>query len=116
MVSNELAMNIAEILDSKKAQDVKLLHVEDITAIADYFVIATGTSTTQVRALVDEVEFQLKEKGVTPLRIEGYDTRKWVVMDYNTVVVHVLYPQERDFYALEKLWADGVPVELNFED
>ncbi|MDL2216024.1 ribosome silencing factor [Ruminococcaceae bacterium OttesenSCG-928-N02] len=116
MTPIELTQTIARILDSKKAQDIQALHTEDVTAIADYFVIATGSSTNQVRALVDELEFQLKENhGITPLRIEGYDTRNWVVLDYNAVVVHVLYPEQRDFYALENLWADATEVELNLE-
>ena len=116
MESLELAKKAVRALDSKKAKDLKLLHVEDLTVLADYFVIATGTSTTQVGALADEVDFQLGQAGVEPLRVEGARSRNWVLLDYGAVVVHVFYPETREFYALEHLWADAQPVSISFLD
>lgn len=111
----ELAKKIAEILDNKKAQEIKVLKVRDLTVLADYFVIATGTSTTQVGALSDEVDFQLGQMGIEPLRVEGKKAGGWVLLDYGAVVVHVFHPEAREFYALERLWADADEVEIAFD-
>ncbi len=115
MNSLQLATLAAKALDSKKAQDIRVLKVEDVTVMTDYLVIGTGSSSTQVRALADEVEYQLEEAGTKALRREGMDTRNWVVIDYGPVMVHVFYPETRDFYDLEHLWADGVPVEIDLD-
>lgn len=112
MESFELAARIARLLDKKKAQEVKVLKVRDLTILTDYFVIASGTSTTQVKSLAEEVEFQLEQEGVRPLRTEGYDSKNWILLDYGEVIVHVFYPQAREFYDLEHLWADADPVEI----
>ena len=114
MESLELAMKIAKILDDRKARDLQVIKIEELTVIADYFVIATGTSTTHVRSLADEVEFKLKQEGVTPLSSEGYDSSSWVLTDYGTVVLHVFLEDARGFYALERLWGDAPRVELDF--
>lgn len=115
MDSFELATCIAQILDKKKAQDLKVLKVRDLTVLTDYFVIASGSSTTQVRSLAEEVEFQLEQQGVRPLRTEGYDSKNWILLDYGEVIVHVFYPQAREFYDLEHLWADADPVEVQLD-
>ena len=112
MDSFELATCIARILDKKKAQDLKVLKVRDLTVLTDYFVIASGSSTTQVRSLAEEVEFQLEQQGVKPLRTEGMDARNWIILDYGEVIVHVFYPEARSFYDLEHLWADGEELDL----
>ncbi|MBR3994780.1 MAG: ribosome silencing factor [Clostridia bacterium] len=109
--AGEVAKKIAMILDSKKAMDIKLINVHKKTVLADFFVFATGTSTTQVNSLADEVEFKLKtEDGIEPLRVEGAGSGSWVLVDYGSVIVHVLGVQSKEFYKLEKLWADGVEV------
>ncbi len=113
MTPKELAINVASILDNKKAGDVKLLKTEEVTVLCDYIVIATGNSTTQVRALSDELEFKLKEQGVKPARIEGYESRSWILLDYYSVIVHIFHPEAREFYKLETLWADANPVDDN---
>ena len=77
--------------------------------------IASGSSTTQVRSLAEEVEFQLEQQGVRPLRTEGYDSKNWILLDYGEVIVHVFYPQAREFYDLEHLWADADPVEVQLD-
>ncbi len=114
MEPRELAIKAAQILDDKKATKVKVLKVHDLTVIADYFVIASGTSSTHVRSLADEVEFQLKEMGKPPVRTEGFNTQNWFIVDYASVIVHVFSPDARDFYDLEHLWADGEDVTPDF--
>jgi ribosome-associated protein len=108
----QLAVDIATILDSKKAAEVRVLKVRDLTVLTDYFVIASGTSTTHTAALADEVEFQLGQKGIKPLSTEGFDAKNWVLLDYGSVIVHVFVPNTRTYYDLEHLWADGEPVDL----
>lgn len=116
MESLQLATAIARVLDRKKASDVKVLKVRDLTVLTDYFVIATGTSSTHVKSLAEEVEFQMGEQGAKPLRTEGYDSKNWILLDYGTVIVHVFYPEARSFYDLEHLWADAEPVDVPFEE
>ena len=100
-------------LDSKKAKNITALKVDDLTILANYFVIASASSTTQVKALADEVEYQLGEKGVKPKGIEGYQSKEWIVLDYYDIIVHVFLEETRDFYQLERLWADGTPVDIS---
>ena len=107
----ELSTAIAKILDAKKAHDLKVLKIEDLTIVTDYIVIATGTSTTQVKALADEVEYQLETQlNLRPSRVEGYESKNWILMDYDTVIVH---PEARNYYNLDKLWADGEEIEID---
>lgn len=115
MESLQLATRIARVLDNKKAAGVKVLKVRDLTVLADYFVIASGSSSTQVKALAEEVEFQLEQQGVKPLRTEGYDSKSWILLDYGTVIAHVFYPEARDFYDLEHLWADAEECQVDLE-
>ncbi len=108
-MQQEQAKAIADIanttLDNKKGIDVTTLSVGDQTVLADYFVLATGTSNTHVRALADEVEFQLKEQlGIAPNHIEGAGGNAWTLLDYGCVVIHIFTSQARDFYKLERLW------------
>lgn len=104
------ALRIASVLDSKKAKDIRILYVHDQTVIADYFVIAHGTSSTQVRALSDEVEFQLAQDGLACSSVQGRDGTNWIVMDYDDILVHVFHSELRSYYNLEKLWADAETV------
>jgi ribosome-associated protein len=116
MDSKELAVRIAHALDSKKGVDIRVLKIQDLTVISDYFVIAGGNSTTMVAALADEVEYQLGLEGVKPLHVEGQDTRNWILLDYGSVIVHVFDPGARSYYNLERLWADAEPVEVELEE
>ena len=102
----KLAEFIIAVLDSKKARDIKLLHVESQTVIADYFVICTGTSRTQIRAFADEIEYKLEPYGVSPDHIEGADAGTWVLQDFGSVIVHLFNQESREFYKLEKLYLD----------
>lgn len=114
MTSLEKAIKIAEILDSKLGMDIKVLKVKDLTILADYFVIAGGSSATQVKALSEEVEYKLdKDYGEKPYSVEGDVSRSWTVLDYSDVIVHVFGKEAREFYSLERLWSDAQEIELN---
>ena len=108
MESNNIAAKIVEVLTDKKARDVKSIDISQITVIADYFVICSGTSTTHIKALADEVEEKMKEMNVDIVRKEGYSTAKWILLDFNSVIVHVFHEEDRAFYNLERLWTDSV--------
>ncbi len=107
MEPKELAKKIAQILSGKKAADIRLLEVTDLTALADFFVIATGTSPTHLKTLAEEVEYILKKQDVFPRHIEGRSGGSWTLIDYGAVVVHVLQKDAREFYSIERLWADA---------
>ncbi|MBR6872240.1 MAG: ribosome silencing factor [Ruminococcus sp.] len=104
---------IIKALDSKRAEKIQLIGIKDLTIIADYFVIASGTSNTQTKALADEVEFRLKQEGVEPVRTEGYQGANWIVLDYGNIMVHVFYEETRDYYKLERLWQDGEQIDIS---
>ena len=112
----EIAKAIAEVLDSKKGRDIKIIHVEEKTVIAEYFVICTGNSSTQVKALVGEVEYRLGERDVMPYNVEGRDNNSWILMDYSNIIVHVFSREARDFYNLDKLYGDSVTFTLPESD
>lgn len=111
MTPKELAVKLAHIADDKKARGIKVLEITDLTVIADYFVICSGTSTTHVKTLSDEMEFVLKQQGTAPHHIEGHASGSWLLLDYGSVVVHVFLEETRAFYALERLWADAKSIE-----
>ena len=113
MESNVLMEEIVKILDSKKADDIRAIRIGDLTIIADYFVIAAGTSNTQVKMLADEVEYQLGQMGIKPHSTEGYRSENWIVLDYSGVVVHVFLTETREFYNLERLWSDGEQIDIS---
>ena len=113
MESKELAQEAVRVLDRKKGKEIRMIGIREISSLADYFVLATGTSSTQVKALADEVQVQLKEKGEAPVRTEGYHSHSWVLIDYGNVVVHVFTTEARRFYDLDRLWQDGNEVDLS---
>ena len=110
---NEKLEIIVKALDSKKAHNLKVIKIDDITSICDYFVIATGNSTTQVKALADEVDYKMGLSGTNPKRIEGSGKNSWILIDYNDIVVHVFSNEAREFYDLDRLWADGNEINLD---
>lgn len=99
-----------EQLQSRKAEDIAVIDLRGIADFSDYFILCTGTSDTQVRALADAVLEGLKAEGHRPWQVEGYDTRKWILIDFVDVVVHIFQPEARQFYSLERLWGDA-PIE-----
>jgi len=103
-----IALAAAEFALEKKATDIKILDVRQITSFADYFVLCTGTSDMQVKAIAENVLTKLRERGVTPWKSEGWDSLHWVIVDFVDVVVHVFNEDSRRFYHLERLWADAI--------
>lgn len=98
---------ILAILDDKKAKDVQTIRIEGLSIITDYFVVCTGTSSTHIRALADEVCEKMKEAGMEVGHIEGYDTSRWILLDFSDIIVHVFHEEERQFYNLERLWTNS---------
>lgn len=107
----EILKIAANALNNKKAFDMCAVKIADLTVLSDYFLMATATSSTHVRALADEVEEKLSEKGVEPNHIEG-KTTDWILLDYGSVVVHVFGKKSREFYSLDKMWSDGEEIDL----
>ena len=111
MLSPEQITSIAyRALEDKKAKDVKILKPAEHTILADYFVICNGSSSTHIKALVDEVDRQLSEAGEPPIRREGLRSDIWVLMDFGSVIVHIFTDEARKFYDLERLWSDAEAV------
>ena len=107
-----MAKLTVEALDAKRAKDIKVLKTEDLTVLANYFVICTATSTTHVKTLADEVEKVLEAEGEVVRRREGYRAGGWVLLDFGCVVVHLFLEEVRAFYSLERLWGDAEEVQL----
>jgi ribosome-associated protein len=107
MTEENLVLRVSNLLYDKKAENILALRVSHLTVLADYLVIATGTSTIQVKALADYLEEYLVAQELSPRRVEGRNEGTWVVMDYQSVIVHLFKPEERAHYRLERLWQDG---------
>lgn len=107
----KLAQRCAEVLDNKKAQNIKIFNITKLTTIADYFIICSANSTTQVKTLADEIEEKLETEGYPLLHKEGHETAKWILMDFGSAVVHIFYHEDRDFYNLEHIWAEAETIE-----
>jgi len=117
MEKEEIVLKAANILYSKKAQNIVALDVSALTVIAEAMVIASGRNVLQVKALADEVEDRLSEAGLNPLRKDGQRDARWIVLDYGAVLVHVFHTQEREFYRLDKLWEhDNNYIPLPFDE
>jgi len=112
MQTIEIVKTAVAALNGKKAEKIEALKVDDLTIIADYFVIASANNSTLVKALAEEVEFQLEQKGLRPNHIEGRATQ-WILLDYGSVVVHIFYEAAREFYALERLWQDAEKLDVS---
>ena len=109
----EIAVAVTKALDEKKGMDIKLLKIDRVSSLADYFLICTGTSNTHVKTLCDYAEFTLEEMGETMLGREGHRGNSWELLDYGTIVVHVFTEEAREFYALERLWAYAEQIDLS---
>ena len=107
-----IAYNVTRALDEKKGMDIKLLKIDRVSSLADYFLICTGTSNTHVRTLCDYAEYTLEQLGESMLGREGHRGNSWELLDFGAVVIHVFTPEAREFYSLERLWADGEKIEL----
>ncbi len=113
MTTLEQAKETAKILSDKKGLNVKVIGIADVSVIADYMVIATGNSSTHVKALADEVEEQLDDMGISVSHVEGYRSNSWILLDYIDVIVHVFSNEAREYYDLERLWEDGTDVDIS---
>lgn len=113
MTEKERLELIVKTLDTKRGEDIQVLKIADLTILADYFVIANGTSNTHTRTLADEVEYQLSQNGIEPLRRESDTGNTWIILDYGDIIIHVFYKETRQFYKLENLWADGEPIDIS---
>ena len=107
MTRDEILAAAVKILDGKKAEDIRVIGIGDLTIIADYFIIANGISTTHTRSLADELEFRLKGMGAEPRQVQGNNGSNWIILDYSDIVVHIFNKEMREFYNLERLWNDG---------
>lgn len=113
MNSYEQSILTAKAISSKRGLNIKLIEIGDISSLADYMVIATGTSSTHVKAIADEVEYQLDEAGISVSHIEGYRSNSWILLDYVDVIVHIFSDEAREFYDLERLWQDGKEIDIS---
>ena len=108
-----MAQIACKAIDDKKGQDIKIIDIHNVSVIADYFVIASGTNSNQVQAIVDNVEEQLGRAGFAAKQIEGNRNSSWILMDYGDVIVHVFDEENRLFYDLERIWRDGKVLEMD---
>ncbi len=99
-------------LDDKKAEDIRVINIEKVSVLADYFLIASGTNRNQVQAMADNVDEMLHKAGYTVKQIEGYQTANWILMDYGDIIVHIFDRENRLFYDLERIWRDGESISL----
>ena len=113
MNTKQIALEATKALDAKKGVDIKLLKIDKVSSLADYFLICTGTSSTHVKTLTDTAEFVLTQLGEPMLGREGHRGNTWELLDFGSIVVHVFTTDAREFYALERLWADAEAVDLS---
>lgn len=102
-----------DFLEDKKAKNITVIDIRKLTTIAHYFIIASGTSNTHIKTLADNLIEKLSKMGIRPLRIEGYNFARWILIDYDDVVVHIFHEEDREYYGLERLWQDGELVAIN---
>ena len=107
-----MAKLICDALADKKGEDIKIINISEVTVLADYFIIASGTNRSQVQAMADNVEEMLGKAGFEPKQIEGYQNANWILMDYRDVIVHIFDRENRLFYDLERIWRDGKSMTL----
>ena len=110
-ISREMAKIACHALNDKKAEEIRVIDISEISPLADYFVIASGSNHNQVQAMADEVEEMLGKAGFTPKQVEGYQTANWILMDYQDIIIHIFDEENRLFYDLERIWRDGNLVE-----
>ena len=113
MNSNEIAKLAIAALEDKKAEDIKVIDISEVSVIADYFIIANGTNRNQIQTLSDNVEEKLGKAGVELKQVEGYDSANWVLLDFRDVIIHIFDKDNRLFYDLERIWRDGKLIEAD---
>ena len=110
--AKEVAYEVTKALDDKKGLNIKLLKIDEVSSLADYFIICTGTSNTHVKTLCDHAEYTLEQLGEPMLGREGHRGNTWELLDYGSVVIHVFTEEAREYYSLERLWADAQQVDI----
>ena len=113
LTPKQIAYEVTKALDAKKGMDIKLLKIDRVSSLADYFLICTGTSNTHVKTLCDFAEYTLEELGEKMLGREGHRGNTWELLDYGSIVIHVFTDEARKFYDLERLWADAETIDLS---
>lgn len=113
MNSNEIAKLAITALEDKKAEDIKVIDISEVSVIADYFIIANGTNRSQIQTLSDHVEETLGKAGVLLKQVEGYDNANWVLLDFRDVIIHIFDKENRLFYDLERIWRDGKMIDTD---
>ena len=111
MKVSDIKLNIEKILDSNKAQNISSINLKNKSYIADYMIIASGTSSRHLQSLSEILIAELKKLGLTGCRIEGRESKDWKLVDAHDVIVHIFHPEKREFYDLEKMWAEEIPKE-----
>ncbi|MBQ8946880.1 MAG: ribosome silencing factor [Lachnospiraceae bacterium] len=111
--SAEMAKLAYRCLENKKADNIQIIDISEISVIADYFLIAGGNNRNQIQAMSDHVEEELGKAGYDPRQIEGYNQSNWVLLDYSDIIIHIFDKESRSFYDLERLWKDGKPVDIS---
>lgn len=102
-----------EALEDKKALDLKVIDIREVSVIADYFIIASGSNKSQIQALADNVSEALGKAGHSPKQVEGYQSASWILMDYNDIIIHIFSQEDRLFYDLERIWRDGKLIDID---
>ena len=110
--SLEMAKLAIEALEDKKAEDIKVIDISEVSVLADYFIIANGSNRSQVQALCDNVSEMLGRAGVHTKQVEGYESANWILLDFGDIIVHVFDKENRLFYDLERIWRDGIQVDV----
>ena len=107
MTSKEMLDIAVDAIEDKKGEQIKVIDISNVSVIADYFVIVSGKNVNQIRAICDEVEEKLGKLGVSPKQIEGYQSARWILMDYGDIIIHIFNEEDRLYYDIERIWSDG---------
>lgn len=111
--SKEMTRLAIQALEDKKGNDIRVIDIQDVSIIADYFIIASGNNRNQVQTMADNAEEVLGRAGFEPRQLEGYGTASWILMDYNDIIIHIFSEEDRLFYDLERIWRDGKSVDIS---
>ena len=111
--SNAMAKLAITALEDKKAEDIRVIDISEVSVLADYFIIASGTNRSQIQALADNVQESLGRAGYELKQVEGYNTANWILMDFNDIIIHIFDNENRRFYNLERIWRDGKDIDIS---
>ncbi len=112
MDTKDFAKTAIEVMKDKKAEDIKVLDIHEISTMADYFVIASASNSNQIKAIADEIEQKLYEQGCKLIHSEGYQSARWILLNFGDLIIHIFHKEDREFYQLERVWADAKQIEI----